>query len=63
MGPLAGLRVLEMEAIGPAPMCCMLLADLGAEVLRIERAQPVVLGLGRERRFDLPLRNRDSGPG
>lgn len=37
MGPLSGIRVLEFGAIGPAPFCAMLLADMGAEVLRIER--------------------------
>ena len=36
-GPLAGLRVVELASIGPGPHCAMLLADLGAEVLRIER--------------------------
>lgn len=36
-GPLHGLRVMEFAALGPAPMAAMLLADLGAEVLRIER--------------------------
>lgn len=38
-GPLAGLRVLELAAIGPAPFGCMLLADLGAEVLLVERPE------------------------
>ena len=37
-GPLAGLRVIEMAALGPAPFGAMFLADLGAEVLRVERA-------------------------
>lgn len=37
-GPLNGIRVLEMAGIGPAPYACMLLADLGAEVIRIDRA-------------------------
>ncbi|WP_066947959.1 CaiB/BaiF CoA transferase family protein [Streptomyces lushanensis] len=37
-GPLSGLRVLELNGIGPAPFACMLLADLGAEVIRIDRA-------------------------
>ena len=37
IGPLAGLRVLEFIGIGPGPHCAMLLADLGAEVLRIDR--------------------------
>ena len=37
MGPLKGIRIVEFAALGPAPMGTMLLADLGAEVLRIER--------------------------
>src|SRR6202012_1298914 len=36
-GPLAGLRVVEFVSIGPGPHCAMLLADLGADVLRIDR--------------------------
>src|SRR3974390_2358853 len=38
MGPLKGLRVVELEGIGPAPYCGMLLADLGAEVISITRS-------------------------
>ena len=41
MGPLAGVRVLEIAGIGPGPFAAMLLADMGAEVLRVERAQSV----------------------
>jgi len=37
-GPLAGLRVLELAGIGPAPYACLLLAEMGAEVIRIDRA-------------------------
>ncbi len=37
MGPLDGLKVLELAGIGPAPYACMLLAELGADVLRLER--------------------------
>lgn len=37
MGPLHGLRILEFAGIGPGPFCAMLLADLGAEVVRVER--------------------------
>lgn len=37
-GPLRGLRVLEFAGIGPGPHCAMLLSDLGAEVIRIDRA-------------------------
>ena len=58
-GPLAALRVLELAGLGPAPLCCTLLADLGAEVLRVER-----LGAGlvfySEARFDLLARSRRS---
>ena len=38
MGPLRGIRVVELAGLGPAPFGCMLLADLGAEVVRVERA-------------------------
>ncbi len=37
MGPLQGLKVLEMAGIGPGPFCAMMLADMGAEVVRIDR--------------------------
>ncbi|WP_275402461.1 CaiB/BaiF CoA-transferase family protein [Streptomyces sp. SID13031] len=37
MGPLSGVKVVELAGIGPAPFACMMLAELGAEVLRIER--------------------------
>jgi alpha-methylacyl-CoA racemase len=37
MGPLTGLRILEISGIGPGPFCAMMLADMGAEVLRVER--------------------------
>ncbi|WP_432842353.1 CaiB/BaiF CoA transferase family protein [Dactylosporangium sp. CA-092794] len=36
-GPLAGMRVLELAGIGPGPLACMILADLGADVIRVER--------------------------
>ena len=39
MGPLAGLRVLEFEAIGPGPFAGMMLADMGADVLLVDRAR------------------------
>ncbi|MEU3657076.1 CaiB/BaiF CoA-transferase family protein [Streptomyces sp. NPDC032161] len=40
-GPLAGLRVLEIASMAPGPFACTLLADLGAEVLRVDRASDV----------------------
>src|SRR5690554_4442950 len=36
-GPLDGLKVLEFAGIGPAPFCAMLLSDMGADVVRIDR--------------------------
>jgi alpha-methylacyl-CoA racemase len=41
MGPLAGIKVVELAGIGPAPFCAMLLADMGAEVVRVDRAANV----------------------
>jgi alpha-methylacyl-CoA racemase len=58
MGPLAGLRIVEFTGIGPGPMGAMLLADMGAEVLRIDRKEPSGLGLDRPLRYDLLLRGR-----
>ena len=40
-GPLAGVKVLEIQGIGPGPFCCMMLADMGADVVRIDRAGSV----------------------
>jgi len=37
MGPLKGIKIIELAGIGPGPLCAMLLADLGATVLRIDR--------------------------
>ena len=37
MGPLAGFKVIELAGIGPAPMCGMMLADMGARVVRVDR--------------------------
>ena len=60
MGPLAGVRVLEFEAIGPGPFCNMMLADMGADVLLVDRPQDPRLGIGRERWYDVMLRGRRS---
>ncbi len=58
MGTLKGVKIVELAGIGPGPMCAMLLADLGATVLRIDRKEPSGLGIKRPLRFDLLLRNR-----
>lgn len=59
-GPLAGIKIIELAGIGPGPLAGMVLAGMGAEVLRIERPGNTDLGVKRERRFDLMLRNRKS---
>ena len=60
MGPLKGLRVLEFEAIGPGPFCGMMLADMGADVLLVDRKTDPGIGLPRERWHDVMLRGRRS---
>jgi alpha-methylacyl-CoA racemase len=59
-GPLSGVRVIELAGVGPGPMCAMLLADLGATVLRIDRREPADLGLKRPLKCNLLLRGRKS---
>jgi len=61
MGPLAGFRIIEMAGIGPAPFAATLLADMGAEVIRLDRQEAADLGLpGREPKFDVLHRGRRS---
>ena len=57
-GPLRGVRVVEVAGIGPGPHACMTLADLGADVLRVERAGGATSAGARER--DLLTRGRPS---
>jgi alpha-methylacyl-CoA racemase len=60
MGPLEGLSVIEIAGIGPGPMACMLLADLGADVVRIDRTEASGLGVPMAPRFDVNARGRRS---
>ena len=60
MGPLAGIKVVELAGIGPVPFCAMALSDMGAEVLRIDRTEPSGLGIVVEPRFNLLKRGRRS---
>ena len=57
-GPLTGVRVLELAGIGPGPTAAMMLADMGAEVLQVNR--PSLMGDGRAPSFDVPARGRRS---
>jgi alpha-methylacyl-CoA racemase len=59
-GPLAGVKVVEFAGIGPGPMCGMLLADLGAQVIRLDRTEPSGLGIERPPQFDLLQRGKRS---
>ncbi|HYX66772.1 MAG TPA: CaiB/BaiF CoA-transferase family protein, partial [Burkholderiales bacterium] len=60
MGPLAGIKVVEFEAIGPAPFAGMLLADMGADVLVVDRPAESGLGLERSRWYDVMMRGKRS---
>ncbi len=60
MGPLTGIKVLELEAIGPVPFCGMMLADMGADVLLVDRPADPQLGLALPRAYDVMLRGRRS---
>lgn len=59
-GPLAGLKVVEVGGVGPGPFCAMLLSDMGAEVVRIDRKHASESGLPVDRRFDVMFRGRRS---
>lgn len=59
-GPLHGLKVVEMVGLGPGPFCAMMLADMGAEVIRIDRPHRGDGVLPRDVRFDLTARGRRS---
>ena len=48
MGPLKGLKIIEMAGIGPGPFCGMVLADLGAEIIRVDRASAIGTGSKQE---------------
>ncbi|HLS55202.1 MAG TPA: CaiB/BaiF CoA-transferase family protein [Zeimonas sp.] len=60
MGPLQGVRVIEIAGIGPGPFCAMMLSDMGAEVLRIDRADAVGARGERDPRFEALNRGRRS---
>jgi alpha-methylacyl-CoA racemase len=57
-GPLSGYRIIEIAGIGPGPFAAMLLADMGAEVIRVERAQSVRGPAPDTANFDVMLRGR-----
>ncbi|MFF8774249.1 CaiB/BaiF CoA transferase family protein [Kitasatospora sp. NPDC015120] len=69
-GPLAGVRVVELAGIGPGPFAAMLLGDLGADVVRVDRPEPPPLGIdpahdvaGRNKRSVVVDLKAPGGPG
>jgi alpha-methylacyl-CoA racemase len=57
MGPLKGVKIIEVGGIGPGPFCGMMLSDMGADVIRIERKGGLVLS---DSKYDVLTRNRRS---
>jgi alpha-methylacyl-CoA racemase len=60
MGPLTGFRIIELAGIGPGPMCAMLLSDMGADIIRIDRTADAGLGIATENKYALLNRGRRS---
>lgn len=58
MGPLSGFKIIEIAGIGPGQFCGMLLADMGAELIRIDRKSDAALGIGMPAKFNLMNRSR-----
>ena len=57
MGPLNGFKIIELAGIGPGPFCGMMLADMGAEVIRVER---IAAAQAAQAPKDVLARNRRS---
>ena len=60
MGPLAGFRIIELAGIGPGPMGAMLLGDMGADVIRVDRATPAAMDRMTDPRYAVHNRSRRS---
>ena len=57
MGPLSGVKIIEVGGIGPGPFCGMMLSDMGAQIIRIERKGGLAL---TDSKYDILTRNRQS---
>src|SRR5438309_8413717 len=53
MGVLSGYKIIELAGIGPGPVCAMLLSDMGADVVRIDRTADAGLGVAMETKYSL----------
>ena len=58
MGPLAGVKIIEFAGIGPAPMASMMLADMGATIVRIDRLSPGDAAVTMPEQFEFTKRSR-----
>jgi alpha-methylacyl-CoA racemase len=58
MGPLEGVKIVEFTGIGPSPLAAMMLADMGAAIIRIDRAGPTDLGIPMPEKFEFTKRSR-----
>ncbi len=59
-GPLSGLTIVELAGIGPAPMCSMMLGDMGADVIRVDRTKAHVMDRLADPKFAVHNRSRRS---
>ena len=59
-GPLVGYKIVELAGIGPNPMCAMMLSDMGAEIVRIDRTVDAELGIKADAKYRVLDRGRSS---
>ena len=59
-GPLSGLTIVELAGIGPGPMCSMMLGDMGADVIRVDRTKSHVMDRLADPKFAVHNRSRRS---
>jgi alpha-methylacyl-CoA racemase len=62
-GPLQGLTIVELAGIGPGPMCSMMLGDMGADVIRVDRTKRTVMDRLADPKFAVHNRSRPLGLG
>ncbi len=60
MGPLVGFKIIELAGIGPAPFCGMMLSDMGAEVIQVNRVSGTAPGVHLPRQYNVLSRGRKS---
>jgi alpha-methylacyl-CoA racemase len=60
MGPLRGVKIIEIAGIGPGPFCAMMLSDMGAEIIRVERKEKLGVNRVVDERCDVLNRGRRS---